>query len=370
MLAGRGGLNITHSEDFDSLLGRYGNRRSALEHVVRAFSPDDLREWCAGLGEPTFVGTSGRVFPESFKATPLLRAWLARLDGLGVKFATRHHWNGWVSSDGGSLRFAAAGEDHAEVLVAPDITIFALGGASWPRVSSDGGWLDHFVNAGVATVPFAPTNCGVQRQWTPVMVERFAGHPLKNIAIDVAGCSVRGDAMVTRSGLEGGPVYAHSARLRELLQADKHWSMKIDLRPDLAHNRVVDQLTKARRPKDSVSTWLRKAGVDKVRVALLREATGNAIPTVVDDLAGLIKALPLAGEAMMPIDRAISTAGGISFDALDNRLMLQSRPGIFLAGEMLDWEAPTGGYLLQACFSSGVAAANGALVWHDENARS
>ena len=366
LLAGRGGLNITHSEPIDALIARYGPRRDRLEPIIGRFSPDDLRSWCAGLGQPTFVGSSGRVFPESFRATPLLRAWLARLAERGVEFRRGHRWLGWVDDSDGipvptSVRFSRA--DGSSFEVAADVVVIGLGGASWPRVGSDGGWVGEFERRGVVVVPLAAANCGVELPWTPQFATRFAGTPLKNVAVSTGGESVRGDPTVTANGLEGGPIYAESAALREALDGGGEATLVIDLQPDLTVDALTRRLADRKRAKDSRSTWLRRAAFAPVAVGLLREATGNHLPTEPSRMAALAKGVRLTVSALMPPDRAISTAGGVSFDEIDDRLMLTRLPGCFLAGEMLDWEAPTGGYLLQASFSTGVAAAWGALDW-------
>lgn len=363
LLAGRGGLNITHSEDFEAFVERYETDRPRLEPALTVFGPDDLRAWCAELGEPTFVGSSGRVFPESFRATPLLRAWLRRLDGQGATLRTGHRWLRWGydsdgARDGRVSRFARP--DGRRVDVEADVTVMALGGASRPRSGSDGGWVDEFVRSGIAVAPLRPANCGVRIGWTAVFAERFAGVPLKNVSLGVAGRSTRGDAMVTETGLEGGPVYAHSRAIRAAIDRDGRCRLTLDLHPDLAAGRLADRLRDRRRSKDSTSTWLRRAGMAKVSVALLREVTHNRIPDDAGELARLAKAVPVEVRALMPIERAISTAGGVTFDEVDDSLMLRRVPGVFIAGEMLDWEAPTGGYLLQASLSTAVMAANGA----------
>ena len=369
LLAGRGGLNLTHSEPFEDFLDRYGSRRPDLERALRGFTPDDLRWWCGGLGESTFIGSSGRVFPESFKATPLLRNWLRRLDADGVRFATRHRWRGWVPgadgvADGRTSRFSRTDFAVADTAVdaAADVTVFALGGASWPRTGSDGGWVQQFVGQGIDVRPLRPANCGVQVRWSDLLADRFAGVPLKNVAVGFGGEHVRGDAMITRAGLEGGPVYALSAAIREELDRAGRATVLVDLQPDLTADTLAHRLTR-RRPKDSLSTTMRRAGFSPVAVSLLREATDNDVPSDPHRLAGLAKAVPVEVHATMPIERAISTAGGVAFAELDDAFMLRRMPGSFVAGEMLDWEAPTGGYLLQAAFSTAVAAAQGALEW-------
>lgn len=363
MLAGHGGLNITHSEDLARLLTRYGGSADRLAPMIEAFTPTDLRDWCASLGEPTFVGSSGRVFPESFRATPLVRAWLARLGELGVTIEKRQRWTGWTT-DGTGLRIT--GTDDATREVAHDVTLFSLGGASWPRLGADGGWVPLFQERGVAVAPLRPANVGMRVGWTATFADRFAGTPLKHVALSVRGRSaapVRGDAMVTRSGIEGGPVYALGAALREALDVEGRAVLEVDLRPDLPVERLLDRL-RGRRPKESRSGWLRRAvGLDPVATALLWEATGGALPDDAEATAALLKAAPVTVTATMPIDKAISSAGGILWSQVDDALMLRALPGTFVAGEMLDWEAPTGGYLLQATFSTGVAAAHGALAW-------
>jgi len=375
LLAGHGGLNITHSEARDRMLTRYGRSADRLAPMLDVFGPEDLRDWCAGLGEPTFVGSSGRVFPHAFRATPLFRAWLARLTELGVRIATRQRWTGWTDDHDG-LRFIGA--DGGTVEVAPDVTIFALGGASWPRLGSDGGWVDLFSDRGVAVTPLRAANVGVRVSWTDAFADRFEGRPLKNVGLTVRGRgrghghghAVRGDAMVTRTGIEGGPVYASGPAIRDALDADGRCVLEVDLRPDLTVDQLADRL-RHRRPKDSGSTWLRRSiGLDPVAIALVRESSGGALPTDAAVMAALVKAVPVVVTATMPIDRAISTAGGIAWSEVDESLMLRRMPGTFVAGEMLDWEAPTGGYLLQASFSTGVVAAQGALAWLDPDAES
>ena len=359
LLAGRGGLNITHSEDRADFVARY-DAVDWVTPLLESFDADDLRAWCSGLGEPTVVGSSGRVFPESFRATPLLRAWLRRLDDLGVAIATRHRWLSWTDDAPGSSAFELA--DGGRVVVTPDATVLALGGASWPRTGADGAWVPTFAAAGVGVEPLRPSNVGVVVAWSATFADRFAGEPLKNVTIRCGDVVARGDAIVTATGLEGGPVYPLSRPVRARLDAGR-CTIEIDLRPDQTVGQLAQRLAR-RRPKDSVATWLRRAvGLSPVAVNLMREATRNRLPDTADDMAALVKRVPLDVTDSMPIDRAISTAGGVSLGELDPALMLRARPGTFVAGEMIDWEAPTGGYLLQACFSTGVAAANGALAW-------
>jgi len=363
LLAGRGGLNITHSEPIDTLLGRYANSPPSLVAALRAFTPQELRAWCASLGEPTFVGSTGRVFPASFRATPLLRAWLARLDDLQVAIEVGHRWQGWAKQPDGGVdltRLIFERSDGAVVEATSDVTILALGGASWPRVGSDGRWVDTLAQVGVQISPLRPANCGVLVDWSADFVRQFGGSPLKNIALTVGAASVRGDAMITTAGLEGGPVYAHSAEIRDSIDHRGSSTLSVDLQPDLTVAQLVDRLGRGR-PKDSLTATLKRIGLSKVAVALLREVTGNQVPRQPEALAAMIKALTIEVRATMPIDRAISTAGGVALSELDDALMIKRLPGVFVAGEMLDWEAPTGGYLLQASFSTAVTAARGAI---------
>jgi uncharacterized flavoprotein (TIGR03862 family) len=359
LIAGRGGLNLTHTEDPERFVTRYGEAAPRLARLIGAFTPGDLRAWCEGLGETTFVGSSGRVFPTAFKASPLLRAWLRRLDGLGVRFAPRHRWEGW--DEAGALVFAReAGERVAH---RPDAAILALGGASWPRLGSDGAWTGLLAAKGVPVSPLRPANMGFTVAWSEVMRGRFAGEPLKRIALTFAGRTVRGEAVITEAGIEGGAVYALSAPLREAVLRGAGAVLCVDLRPDLPAEALARRLA-APPAKQSASTFLRKAaGLAPVGIALLREAHGPGLPREPEALARAVKAVPLRLTGVAPIERAISTAGGVPFAALDEGLMLRAVPGVFVAGEMLDWEAPTGGYLLQASFATGVAAAQGALAW-------
>jgi uncharacterized flavoprotein (TIGR03862 family) len=360
LLAGRSGLNLTHAEPLDSLLDRYGRARPRLEPAIRRFGPDDLRAWCHGLGETTFVGSSGRVFPDSFRATPLLRAWLRRLDRLGVQFRVHHRWMGW-RGDG----VVIADRSGATSTVTPRATVLALGGASWPRVGSDGSWVPYLRQLGVDVVPFRPANCGFDVAWTDGFVERFAGTPLKNIRLRVGDVEARGDAVITTSGLESGAVYAVSAPLRDLVDAEGSAMLHVDLQPDLDTSAVAARLARGR-AKDSRSTALRRSlKAAPVAIGLLREVTGNRLPDDPSELAALVKAAPVTVTGTAPIERAISSAGGVALDEVDDSFMLLRRPGVFVVGEMLDWEAPTGGYLLQGVFSTAVAAGDAAMVWQN-----
>ena len=358
LLAGRGGLNLTHTEPLPCLLGRYGPAEERLAQAISGFGPDDLRVWCAGLGEATFVGSSGRVFPRSFRATPLLRAWLGRLDGLGVERCVRSTWRGW--DDEGALLIE--GPDGLQRLH-PKVTVLAMGGASWPRVGSDGAWVPALAAAGVAVAPLRPANCGFLARWSPIFTERFAGGSLKNVRLSHQGASVRGDTTITTHGIEGGPVHLLSASLRAEIDAAGSAVLGVDLHPDLSIAALRDRLTRAR-VKDSQATVLKRAGgLQPIAVALLREATGNRLPTGPAALALAIKHVSITLIGTSPIERAISTAGGVGLDQLDASFMLRARPGTFVVGEMLDWEAPTGGYLLQATFSTAVHAARAAAVF-------
>lgn len=363
LIAGRGGLNLTHSEPREPFLARYGAAAEWLAPMIDAFPPARLRAFAEGLGEETFVGSSGRVFPKSFKASPLLRAWLRRLDGLDVRLLTRHRWLGWSGDT--TLAFespadATGGGRNVTFNVTSDITLLALGGASWPRLGSDGQWVDTFDAAGIAVEPLRAANSGVRIGWSETFRTRFSGVPLKRIALTADGATVRGEAMVDAAGLEGGAVYALSSRLREAIARDGAAALQIDLRPDLSLETLANKLATGRKG-ESLSNRLRKASLPPVASALLREAS-RELPADPRALAALAKALPLTATAMAPIERAISSAGGVPRTMLDNQLMLHAKPGVFLAGEMLDWEAPTGGYLLQACFATGYAAACGMLA--------
>ncbi|MBZ6077836.1 NAD(P)/FAD-dependent oxidoreductase [Microvirga puerhi] len=355
LMAGRGGLNLTHNEDFAQFMSRYGAAEPSLRPLIEAFTPDDLRVWAHGLGQETFVGSSGRVFPKAFKASPLLRAWLGRLETLGVRFAFRHRWDGW--DGGGRLRF---GSPDGEIIEAPDAVLLTLGGASWPRLGSDGGWVPLLIERGVTLTPLRPSNMGFKVAWSEAIRSRFEGEPLKRIALEFEGRRVRGEAIVTATGIEGGAIYALSAPLRDAILREGQAALRIDLRPDLTHESLAKRLQAPRRGQ-SLSTFLRKAaGLSPLGATLLREGS-PAPPTDPENLAALIKAAPLTLTGIQPLDRAISTAGGVPFTELDENLMLRRLPGNFLAGEMLDWEAPTGGYLLQATFATGIAAAKGIL---------
>jgi uncharacterized flavoprotein (TIGR03862 family) len=362
LMAGRGGLNLTHSEPLPEFMARYREAAPMLQAAIAAFSPDGLRAWSAALGEPTFVGSSGRVFPKAFKASPLLRAWLRRLDAAGVRFAFRHRWTGW--DDQGRLRFQTADGVQA---IAAKATVLALGGASWPRLGSDGGWADILASKGVAISKLRPANSGFTVAWSDVFRDRFEGQPLKGVALTIGAHTVRGEAMITRSGIEGGAIYALSAELREAVLGLGQATLTIALRPDLEADALTTRLS-GTRGKQSLANFLRKAAqLSPVGIGLMQEAaiaSGRPLASFSPaELAKLINAIPVQLTGVSPIERAISTAGGVTFDELDERLMLRKLPGVFAAGEMLDWEAPTGGYLLQASFATGAAAGRGVLRW-------
>jgi len=362
LMAGRGGLNLTHTEPLPAFLARYREAAPRLAAAIEAFPPDALRVWSEALGQPTFVGTSGRVFPKAFKASPLLRAWLRRLDADGVKFAFRHHWRGW--DEEGRLQFQTPDGSRT---VAASATVLALGGASWPRLGADGAWTELLAAKGVTISPLKPANSGFTVAWSNIFRDRFEGQPLKSVALRMGENSARGEAIITRNGIEGGAVYALSAELREAVLRDGQATLIIALRPDLDVDDLIKKLS-APRGKQSLSNFLRKAAnLSPVAIGLLQEAAkASGVPLASlspADLARLINAVPIQLTGVAPIARAISSAGGIALEELDTDYMIRKLPGVFAAGEMLDWEAPTGGYLLQASFATGAAAGKGALKW-------
>jgi uncharacterized flavoprotein (TIGR03862 family) len=365
LMAGRGGLNLTHSEPLPQFLARYGGAMPRLKAAISAFPPQALRNWSEALGQPTFVGSSGRIFPQAFKASPLLRAWLRRLDASGVRFAFRHRWAGW--DDSGHLAFETP---EGQRTVEAHAAVLALGGASWPRLGSDGSWVEALAAKGMTISPLRPANCGFTVAWSDIFRDRFQGHPLKGVALSFGAHTVRGEAMITAAGIEGGAVYGLSAPLREAVLDQGHATLRVALRPDLEANDLIARLA-ALRGKQSFSNWLRKAAhLSPVGIGLLQEAavaSRVSLSTLsAADLAEWINAVPVQFNGVAPIARSISTAGGISFDEVDDDFMIRRLPGIFASGEMLDWEAPTGGYLLQASFATGVAAARGVLRWLGE----
>ena len=361
LLAGRGGLNLTHSENIAAFLQRYDVPDWMAPHIA-AFPPLALRQWAEDLGEPTFAGTSGRIFPKSFKASPLLRAWLRRLAASGVTFFPRHKFVG-LKPDGGVAMLDAAG---AEIHISPDAIVLAMGGASWGRLGSDGAWAPALQDAGMATVPFLPANCGFEVAWSAHFQARFAGAVLKTVKLSHHHTAQRGSLTLTSTGIEGGIVYGMARMIRQEILANGSARVEIDLRPDTSIAELTERLASPR-GKTSLSTFLRKSvGLDPAAIGLLQEiahASGIPLPNHPKALASRIKALPLVLQGVAGIERAISSAGGLARSECDENLMLKRWPGIFCAGEMLDWEAPTGGYLLQACFSTGFVAGRAAANW-------
>ena len=362
LMAGRGGLNLTHSDKLPTFLTRYGKATPQLVAAIEAFPPNALREWSEALGQPTLIGSSGRVFPKAMKASPLLRAWLRRLNGMGVQFALRHRWTGW--DEKGRLQFQTP---NGLIAIDTSATVLALGGASWPRLGSDAAWVKTLAAKGVTIAPLKPANCGFTVAWSDVFRNRFEGQPLKGVALKFGPHTVRGEAIITRTGIEGGAVYALSAELREAVEKSGTATLHVALRPDLGPEDLIARLS-APRGKQSLANFLRKAAqLSPVTIGLLQEAAIASSKSLSSfappDVAQLINAMPIKLVGTAPIARAISTAGGLCFDELDADYMLRRLPGTFAAGEMLDWEAPTGGYLLQASFATGAAAGREALKW-------
>ncbi|WP_428423740.1 TIGR03862 family flavoprotein [Pararhizobium sp.] len=356
LLAGKSGLNITHSEDYQRFTTRFGAASERLRAALDAFTPQDVRSWASGLGTETFTGTSGRVFPTVMKASPLLRAWLGRLEAQGVKLMTRHRWTGFAD-DG--LVFETP--DGLKT-IRSDATLLALGGASWPRLGADGSWIPLLRDRGVEIADLQPANCGFDVDWSDVFKDRFAGTPLKSVTATSDAGTFPGEFVISRHGIEGSLVYAHSAALRDRLVRQGHATLFVDLAPGRSVERLAKDLAR-QDGKISLSNRLRKgAGLEGVKAALVRELGFQSLNDP-GRLANLIKALPIPVVRPRPIAEAISSAGGVRFDGLDERYMLKALPGVFAAGEMLDWEAPTGGYLLTACFATGRAAAKGINEW-------
>jgi uncharacterized flavoprotein (TIGR03862 family) len=355
LMAGRGGLNITHSEDLDKFTQKYGSQSDPLSPIIHAFPPQALREWCAELGEKTFIGSSGRVFPESFKASPLLRAWIKRLENQGVRFMLSHDWQGW---DNDSLIFQTPDK---QIRVKPDATLLALGGASWPRLGADGSWVKALEEQGIEVAPLRPSNCGFHVKWSSVFLDRFSGHPLKSVGLSFQGREIRGEFVITEKGVEGGAIYALSALLRDQIYQSGSAKLILDLKPDLSIEEIVSRLQKPR-AKLSLSNYLRKTlKLPNVVIGLLMETLDRTKLSeyTAAQLAQSIKLYELPLNSPFSIDKAISTAGGVTFNSINDDFMLKNKSGVFVTGEMLDWEAPTGGYLLQACIASGVHVAKG-----------
>jgi uncharacterized flavoprotein (TIGR03862 family) len=369
LLAGKGGMNITHAEPYATFVTRYRERRQQIAPLLERFAPDALRTWIAGLGIATFVGSSNRVFPVDMKAAPLLRAWLHRLREAGVHFHMRHRWNGW--RDDGMLSFTApAGEVHASC----DAAILALGGGSWARLGSDGAWVELLRRRSVDVAPLRPANCGFEAAWSEHFRSRFAGQPLKSVAatcVDTDGAIVhrQGEFIISEHGVEGSLIYALSAALRDTIAAAGSARIVLDLMPDWSAQRVQDEVARPRGARSLSSHLQSRLSLTGVKAGLLRELAAAADFKDPARLAEQIKALPLTLTAPRPLDEAISSAGGVRFEAMDAGLMLHALPGVFCAGEMLDWEAPTGGYLLSACFASGRAAGHAALEWLSDNSQ-
>jgi uncharacterized flavoprotein (TIGR03862 family) len=356
LMAGRGGLNLTHADPEERFVARYGEAAPWIAPMLEAFGPSALIAWCEGLGQQTFVGSSGRIFPKTMKASPLLRAWLTRLETLGVRIVTRARWTGWGAD--GTLRINTP---EGELSPRPDITLLALGGASWPRLGSDGGWVQILRIAGVDVANLEPANVGVLANWSQHLSERFHGEPLKRIAVTHAGRTLRGEAVITRAGLEGGVIYALGASIRQALDATPTTTIMLDLRSDLTLEALATQLTGPRRGASTATILRKRASLSPAAAVLAREA--GPLPDDPAALARRIKQIPVTITGLSAFEHAISSAGGVRRNAVDDHLMLLAKPGVFVAGEMLDWEAPTGGYLLQASFASGVVAAKGALTW-------
>jgi hypothetical protein len=363
LLAGRGGLNLTHSEALEPFLARYGERRPQIEPLLEAFSPDDLRAWAENLGIETFVGSSGRVFPTDMKASPLLRAWLNRLQADGVSFHLRHRWQGW--HEDGTLRFTNL---DGELTVSADAVILALGGGSWARLGSDGAWVPWLAEKGVGIAPFKPANCGFDVAWSDLFKERFAGTPLKTVILSFTDSQGRtferqGEFVITETGVEGSLIYAVSALLRDEIEEVGTAVIHLDLAPNRTQTWLTQRLSLPRGSRSQSSHIQSQTGLKGVKTGLLRKFVSKENFSNPAKLAAAIKALPIPLIAPRPLDEAISSAGGITFESLDENLMLKALPGTFCAGEMLDWEAPTGGYLLTACFASGYVAGQGVLSW-------
>lgn len=354
LMAGKGGLNITHTEPSERFGGRYGDRAALLAPFIGAFGPEQIRAWIHGLSIETFVGTSGRVFPREMKAAPLLRSWLRDLRAKGVRLHMRHRWHGWAND--GALKFAAP---TGEITVNADAVVLALGGGSWPQLGSDGSWTKTLEEKGVGVARLKPSNCGFDVGWSDHLRERFAGAPVKPVAIN----GRQGEFIVTATGVEGGLIYGASAAVRDEIAEKGVAVLRADLRPDKSERYLSDALARPR-GRASFATYLRKAtGLEGVKAGLVRELVSEADRADPRALAAVIKSLPIPLRAARPIEEAISSAGGVKFGELDARLMLRTVPGVFVAGEMLDWEAPTGGYLLTACLATGRAAGRGALAW-------
>lgn len=358
LMAGKSGLNITHSDPFDVFVSRYGKRRENIEPLLKEFGADQLREWVHGLGIQTFIGTSGRVFPMGMKASPLLRAWLIRLNASNVTVHLRHKWTGFLPD--GSLHFNTPDGD---VTIKADTVVLALGGGSWRRLGSDGAWVETLNQAGAEVEALRPSNCGFDVTWSEHFREKYDGHPVKTVVLSFGDFRGQGEFIITKEGVQGGLIYTASALMRDEIDANGKAILYLDLKPDRTLEWLKVKLSHPR-GKRSLASYLEKTlGIYTVKAGLLREFVSKEDFTNAEKLAGFIKALPVPLAAPRPLDEAISSAGGVTFESLDENMMLKKLPGVFCAGEMLDWEAPTGGYLLTACFSSGYTAGTGALKW-------
>jgi uncharacterized flavoprotein (TIGR03862 family) len=373
LLAGKGGLNITHSEPFEKFVSRYGERRANLEPLLNVFGPEELRQWVHGFGIDTFVGTSGRVFPVGMKASPLLRAWLKRLSDSGLTFHLRHKWTGFhdfapAAVPGGEsqnmieLKFETP---DGEKEVKASAVVLALGGGSWARLGSDGAWTSWLREVGAEVEPLRPSNCGFEVGWSPHFRERFEGHPIKSVVLSFESFRQQGEFIVTKEGVEGSLIYAASALLRDEIEARGKAMIMLDLAPDRSHEWLVERLSRSRGSSSMASHLEKTVNIKGVKAGLLHEFVSKEDFSHLQPLAHFIKNLPIPLIATRPLDEAISSAGGVTFESLDEHLMLRSMPGVFCAGEMLDWEAPTGGYLITVCMASGYAAGQGVLKWLD-----
>jgi uncharacterized flavoprotein (TIGR03862 family) len=363
LMAGKSGLNLTHAEPFDQFVSRYGKRYAEIEPMLKKFGPDDVRDWAQGLGVETFVGTSRRVFPVGMKASPLLRAWLKRLDASQVTFHLRYRWTGKIATGDGGLSTLEFETPTGVIKVTADAVILALGGGSWTRLGSDGAWVPWLREAGVQVETLRPANCGFDVGWSEHFRERFDGHPIKSVVLSFGPFRQQGEFIVTKEGVEGSLVYAASALLRDEIEAKGRAVMLLDLMPDRTHEWLVGKLAKPRGSRSMASHLEKTIGIKGVKAGLLREFLSKEDFANVESLAHFIKSLPVPLVATRPLDEAISSAGGVKFESLDEHLMLRAMPGVFCAGEMLDWEAPTGGYLITACMASGVTVAEGVLRW-------
>ena len=363
LMAGQSGLNLTHAEPFEQFVSHYGKHRAEIEPMLRKFGPDELRDWAQELGIATFVGTSRRVFPVGMKASPLLRAWLKRLDASRVVFHLRHRWTGKINVGDGGLSTLAFESPTGDIKVNVNAVILALGGGSWARLGSDGAWTSWLREAGAEVEPLCPANSGFNVGWSAYFRERFEGHPIKSVVLSFGPFRQQGEFIVTKGGVEGSLVYAASALLRDEIEAKGSAVMLLDLVPDRTHEWLVGKLSKPRGSRSMASHLEKTVGIKGVKAGLLREFLSKEDFANVESLAHFIKSLPVPLIATRPLDEAISSAGGVKFESLDENLMLRSMPGVFCAGEMLDWEAPTGGYLITACMASGYVAGQGVLKW-------